>query len=603
MNLKNTSQLSLILLLLNSCTVDSIEEQKENLKDLGDETMTNLESKRPLSAKANPKEGRTNLDLIQKTNPALFNILQRENIFTDQDILTRSTLSIQNDDDFTSLSGLEYFINLKALNIQDCDGVNDLSPLSELENLELLDVSNSTIENIDCLEKLKKLKNLNLRYSRAFDKKLEVLKNFKNLEVLNLHSCNLEDKNIEEVKYLNSLRKLDLGNNQITDLSILENSTSSLELLHIQNNQITNISLLSSLPKLNDLSIAGNSIPVDAKIPFLKYYDPSSTIEIKNELKNKNLALFETLDLENSRSLYEDITLRESVTIKNKSELTSLEGLEYFRALSVLDIRGCENLKGLEPLSNLVNLEIIIVCNSSIESISCLGKLKKLLFLEVGYSKNFDGEISVLRNFKKLIGLGLNGCGLTDENVQILSDLAPIKRISLGVNKITKLPPLEKHSFDIERLYLQGNQITDIRHLPDMPNLEELSFYENQITNLLALSRLNKLKILCLSSCNLLDDNLLPISNLKLLEEVYLVDNKITNINPLRSSAGSIKILNLKRNKINDLEPIYRMPNLKELYIKKNQLSRKKKKTIAKKLKGKAIEVDSKRIQRIMNKE
>ncbi|MFU0538671.1 leucine-rich repeat domain-containing protein, partial [Gardnerella vaginalis] len=99
------------------------------------------------------------------------------------------------DNIITSLDGIQYFTNLKNLNL-DTNGVRDLSPLSGLTNLKNLNLYHNKVSDLSPLKNLRNLEELELSSNQVSD--LSPLKNLRNLEELKIDyqdlSINSADK-------------------------------------------------------------------------------------------------------------------------------------------------------------------------------------------------------------------------------------------------------------------------------------------------------------------------------------------------------------------------------------------------------------------------
>ena len=397
----------------------------------------------PLISKTELKsiQGNNRTNTILLHNPELYKVLQKNNIVTDTDIVMTTELIIKDNEKLDSLEGLEFFRNLKSLEIERCPNVSDLTPIKNLIKISRLRIRDSSIESISCLENLRNLQHLNIARSKKFNTQLSVLNNFNDLEDLSLHECNIKDSDIKVLEGLKHLKRICLGNNQISDISSLKNSSQSIEELYIYNNQISDISLLSNVLHLKSLYLGGNNIKLEDKIQYLKVLEfNTDKSDIKNEFKTLNPALFKVLDLENSENLYKDISERKIIDIDKKGDLTSLEGLQYFTELKTLNIENCKKIKNLDPINNLVNLEHLYIKNcDNIEDVSFLKKLENLKQFCLINSRNVKGNLSVLERFKKLESLCLNGCNLRDSDIRVLGNLKHLKEVYLGNNQITDI--------------------------------------------------------------------------------------------------------------------------------------------------------------------
>ena len=87
------------------------------------------------------------------------------------------------------------------------------------------------------------------------------------------------------------------------------------------------------------------------------------------------------------------------------------------------------------------------------------------------------------------------------DNCVICVEICEISReLSLEDNDLTELPKgLEKLTM-LTSLYLQNNQLTDVKSLEELTQLNELNLSNNKLTDVKGLEKLTKLKELALSN-------------------------------------------------------------------------------------------------------
>ncbi len=132
-----------------------------------------------------------------------------------------------------SLAGIEYFTNLKEVNLAS-NSIQVLSPLEDLANLEVLFLNDNQLGSGD----------------------LAPLQSLTNLERLVLNANNVSD--LTEVAAISSLKRLSATSNDISDLAPL----SGLELteLSLSFNDIEDVGPLADLSELTNLSLRDNRI-------------------------------------------------------------------------------------------------------------------------------------------------------------------------------------------------------------------------------------------------------------------------------------------------------------------------------------------------------
>ncbi len=97
----------------------------------------------------------------------------------------------------TDLSGLEYAVNLRSLNLRS-NSIEDLTPLSGLTNLEELNLADNLIKDLTPLAELTGLKKLDLSLNQVGEFTAISWTNFTNLEHLDIrfNYIDLNDQNV-----------------------------------------------------------------------------------------------------------------------------------------------------------------------------------------------------------------------------------------------------------------------------------------------------------------------------------------------------------------------------------------------------------------------
>ena len=153
---------------------------------------------------------------------------------TQEDLARLVRINLFHTGTIQDLTGLEFAINLTALNLAG-NRVSDISPLAQLINLTELNLAGNQISDISPLAQLINLTELNLG-------------------------------------------KTHLRNNRVSDISPLAQLINLTE-LNLAGNQISDISPLAQLINLTELNLAGNQIsdfsPIEELIPNLEVYDSS----------------------------------------------------------------------------------------------------------------------------------------------------------------------------------------------------------------------------------------------------------------------------------------------------------------------------------------
>lgn len=150
--------------------------------------------------------------------------------------------NVSEETQITDLGGLEYFKNLKSLNLSS-NAVTDISPLTGLTKLTSLILAGNPVDDISPLAGMT------------------------SLEKLSLSGCAAQDYSL--LAGLNSLELLILDDSAITDLSALSYLT-GLTYLSLKATQVSDVSPLAGLNSLTQLYLA--ECPVDDYSPLADIY-------------------------------------------------------------------------------------------------------------------------------------------------------------------------------------------------------------------------------------------------------------------------------------------------------------------------------------------
>ena len=122
----------------------------------------------------------------------------------------------------------------------------------------------------------------------------------------------------------------------------------------------------------------------------------------------------------------------------------------------------------------------------------------------------------------------------------------------------------------LRALYIMWGNLTDISFLREFPDLEDISFYGNEIEDISPLAYCKELKVLSLGYNHV--EDITPLAGLSKLEEAGLQGNEIKDIEALRF-LPDLKGVNLHGNEISDLSPLAGKTQLEALGASFNQIS------------------------------
>jgi len=152
----------------------------------------------------------------------------------------------------------------------------------------------------------------------------------------------------------------------------------------------------------------------------------------------------------------------------SKPRIRSLDGLQYFTNLTMLNLNWAVNAGGqgvdLTPLAGLTRLEALYLCCNDIYDLTPLAKLTGLRELWVWGCRGVS-DISALRDMTAMDTLWIKG--------DMISDVSPL----LNLTKLT-------------RLYMEDNAVSDLKPLAGLNSLVELTLSDNPVLDYSPLSDL-----------------------------------------------------------------------------------------------------------------
>ena len=189
----------------------------------------------------------------------------------------------------------------------------------------------------------------------------------------------------------------------------------------------------------------------------------------------------------------------------------------------------------------------------------------------------------------------LDGMNITDAELQEVTALYSLDKLSLRDNQITDIQPLAQLG-GLDELDLSGNQVRDISPLEGLKGLRALVLDRNPVRNCEALQGMLHLKNLSVVETGLEKEELLPLSEklpgcairfdesgeeaVLLAGEVYplsateliLSGKGLSDISAL-SDFKDLRILDLSNNEITELRPIMELSKLEKLSLSGNMIS------------------------------
>ena len=375
-------------------------------------------------------------------------------------------------------------------------------------------------------------------------------------EMLRLTRLDAPEKQIKDLtglEHATNLKWIDVHRNNISALKPLAQLT-QLERLGLWVNPISDLSPLANLTKLRGLDLAGCDISDIAPVV--------------------NLTQLEWLTLQWQQNHW----------------ITDISPLTHLTKLRDLRLSG-NRIADIRPLTNLIRLEILWIDNNRIVDVSPLANLIQLTDLTLANN--------VITNFQPLFGLNLKSVDIDIHKLQELASVdvtipdpnldraireelglperAPLTQ--LVMNQLTRLAASDsqigdltglEHAANLRWVNVHRNNISNLKPLAGLTQLEHLGLWVNPISDLSPLANLTQLRGLDLGGCDILD--ITPLANLTQLEWLTLPWNHlIEDITPL-ANLTQLTRLDLSGNRIVDISPLANLTMLEELRIDNNQI-------------------------------
>ncbi|KAJ2990441.1 hypothetical protein HDV02_004427, partial [Globomyces sp. JEL0801] len=228
--------------------------------------------------------------------------------------------------------------------------------------------------------------------------------------------------------------------------------------------------------------------------------------------------------------------------------------LETFTDIRQLDntYEGCFDLDLLPEFTDIQQLHLN---TCGIKDLSAISRFK--LLKEVNISKRVNEFFTPDMDYYPLDIFGLSN----------LSDLRTLSIRCGIVSNIAALSTMNR----LEHLELDEMNITDISYLSPLVNLVHLILYGNTITDIKALENMKKLKTLVLTTEKPLFLDTYPLVHFAKLEALELSGYQLSDIS-FASSLPCLTMLSLEDSNISDLKPLQSLKNLEYLYLSDNQI-------------------------------
>ena len=200
-----------------------------------------------------------------------------------------------------------------------------------------------------------------------------------------------------------------------------------------------------------------------------------------------------------------------------------------------------------------------------------LNQLKELENLErflINHNHDIE-DFSPLAELTNLTYLNLGNTGMNNEDLEYISDLTDLEELFFWDNNITDISAIQ-NLINLRRLSYSHfgnpnrNEITDISVLTNLKDLEEL-YVEGagKIEDFSPIADLNNLYRINIADTGFGDEDTKYLSDLERVEFLVFYNNNITDISFLESF-NNLNVLSFSNNKVKDISPLLNIENWEE---------------------------------------
>ena len=407
----------------------------------------------------------------------------------------------------------------------------------------------------------------------------------KNQTHLSLYNMDLN--NLEDLIFFPNLTSIEMGNMNLESFSGIENC-SKLKMFQIVDIKAKDYGALSLLKKLETVYVQG----------LVNLKDIVNNIK---EFENLQKLTIYSAQLENFDSLRELKSVETLNTLNlGVNKIKDIKFLKDFKNLTSLDLSR-NLITDITPLKSLTKLRTLNLTTNNIKDITSLAENKELMYLHLKGNPQIEGDrskyseegIRALDEIGKI--LERNGNLSLDSNQ--LGLFNNYKNIDLSYQSLTNLEVLDGFNqlvslnLNSTKLTLEDKRSQEI--LSNMTNLDSLYLQSNQLTDISAINNLKNLKILYIEgndNVNLaqIEDIISNLSNLRLTTEVLKTIKNCNSekINKLRidyssnvteipdlSKFNNLQVLSMiSLTKVKDFSKISNIASLKNLSLIGNNL-------------------------------
>lgn len=219
------------------------------------------------------------------------------------------------------------------------------------------------------------------------------------------------------------------------------------------------------------------------------------------------------------RHAFSTVTNLKSLNL-SKTQISDLSSLSHFINLTSLDIERTQ-VSDINSLSHLTELTSLNIIDTPVRDISGLNKLDNLVSLKIGSTQLDMATFPQLTNLRALVLQGIQVCASD------LISLSNLEDLTLYNAQISNMPSLAKLT-NLENISISDTSLCDIKHLSDMKNIRSLTLLHTQVNDISHLTKLTDLEKLEIYDSPLSDISCLKkLTNLKF---IVLINTQVNDV-------------------------------------------------------------------------
>ncbi|CAL5975002.1 Conserved_hypothetical protein [Hexamita inflata] len=390
---------------------------------------------------------------------------------------------------------------------------------------------------------------------------MEGIEEIRNLEEIEIKYCNIDNIDFIEKAKLVNLKVVNVGFNQITSIRPIA-GLNLLEVFRFETNQVADDEELICLQRLNNLkeiSLFNNPIANSPTYDYkLLYVLPDTMKAIYTQNENLN-------EIELTRKRMEVIKQKPNpfkilATAKKESVSEKIARWETLIRNNKLELKWDEFKADLQGLNSLDVEQLVVskIKEFTLDGIEECRNITEIIIRECGLKSISPFGVSTFDKIKKF---DCQNCELTQ--VKELKNLVNLEEVNLSANQLRSLQGVEGLEH-LNRLTANSNMLLFLFEFKSLDHLYHINLCDNQITSLAALKNVKNLTELLIANNRL--NSLDGVEELRNLVKLDIAGNLLSSLTPIRS-LRKITHLFIQKNRIELADELFNISQMQNLQV------------------------------------